>query len=380
MPTIDPQLYVPIAPDPVNDPGNWREIDRLRRVAEAEGREFDPGDPYNWKGIAAAQSGNPAGPAATAGTTPAGTTTEPGVTAPAATPGTAEAATARNRALFDSIAAVVRSSGLDGLFTIGPDGMPAGPLWDQITSGLDSEAGLIAWFEGTPQFQARFPAITQARADGIGIVPTPAEIRRYEEEAAVLLRGAGLPEWFYDDPVNDLQALMSQNISLVELQDRLGQAWTTVRETDPAVLDAFSQFFGVEGDAAMAAFFLDPERTQASLDRAARTAYTAGMGRNVGLDINQQLADRLASLPSTYGGIWEDLTSVAGLTAQGGVFDETITETVDLTAEGTGVDAVVFGSGDAAAQMERRILRRQANSRSSLGGAAVTERGAVGVS
>jgi hypothetical protein len=380
VPTVDPALYVPIAPDPVNDPGNWREIDRLRKLAAAEGREFDTNDPYNWKGIAAAQSGAPAGPPSTAGTTPAGTTTEPGVTAPASTPGAASAVNDRNRALFDSMARNIQASGLAGLFTIGPDGAPSGRLWDQITSGMDSEAALIAWFEEQPEFQARFPAIAEARASGIGVVPTPAEVRRYEEEAQTLLRRAGLPEWFYDDPVNDLQTLMTQNISLVELQDRLGSAWTTVRETDPAVLDAFSQFFGVEGDAAMAAFFLDPERTQASLDRAARTAYTAGMGRNIGLDINQQLADRLASLPSTYGGIWEDLTSVAGLTAEGGVFTEGITETIDLTAEGTGIDAIVLGSGDAAAQMERRILRRQANSRSSLGGAAVTERGAVGVS
>ena len=140
------------------------------------------------------------------------------------------------------------------------------------------------------------------------------------------------------------------------------------------------QFFGVEGDAAMAAFFLDPARTTASLDRAARTAYTAGMGRNVGLDLDQTISDRVASLPSTYAGIWENLRSVASMNRDGGVFDEGFTETADLTAEGTGIDAVFFGDGAAAAQMERRILERDANARSSTGGAIITQAGAVGVS
>jgi len=375
---IDPALYVPIAPDP-SDPGNWREIARLQALAAAEGRTFDPEDPYNWKGIAAAQAGAPAGPPATAGTTPASTTTEPGVTAPAATPGTATDVNARNRGLFDLISTVIRDAGLEGLFTIGPDGAPAGPLWQQITSGIDSEAALIAWFESTPQFQARFPAIAQARSSGIGYVPTPREVRQYEETAAAIMRTAGLPSWFYDQP-QELQSLMGQNISVAELEERLGQAWTTVRSTDPSVTQMFSEFFGVEGDAAMAAFFLDPNRTVASLDRAARTAYTAGMGSNVGLSIDQQLADRIASLPSTLGGIWEDLNTVTSMNRDGGVFDEGFTETTDLTAEGTGIDAAFFGDGAAAAQMERRILERDANARSSTGGAIITQAGAVGVS
>lgn len=374
---VDPALYVPIAPDP-SDPGNWREIARLQALAAAEGRTFDPEDPYNWKGIAAAQAGAPAGPPATAGTTPASTTTEPGVTAPAATPGTATDVNARNRGLFDLISTVIRDAGLEGLFTIGGDGAPSGPLWDQITSGIDSEAALVAWFESTPQFQSRFPAIAQARASGVGYVPTPREVRQYEETAATIMRAAGLPSWFYDQP-QELQSLMGQDISVAELEERLGQAWTTVRSTDPSVTQMFSEFFGVEGDAAMAAFFLDPTRTVASLDRAARTAYTAGMGRNVGLSIDQQLADRIASLPSTLGGIWEDLNTVTSMNRDGGVFDEGFTETTDLTAEGTGIDAAFFGDGAAAAQMERRILEREANSRSSTGGAAITQAGVVGV-
>lgn len=46
------ELTTPIAQSAA-DPLNWREIDRLRRLAEAENRTFDTSDPYNWRGIQA---------------------------------------------------------------------------------------------------------------------------------------------------------------------------------------------------------------------------------------------------------------------------------------------------------------------------------------
>lgn len=371
-------LTTPIAPDP-SDPGNWREIQRLQRLAESEGRVFDPEDPYNWKGISALQAGAPSSAADAAGTTTAGTTADPNVTAPASTPGSGTDVTIRNKAVFDSVSNLIQDAGLGGLFTIGPDGAPGGRLWEQITSGMDSESALIVWFEDQPEFQARFPAIAQARSKGSGYVPTPRDVRVYEEDAERTLRLAGLPSWFYDDPVQDLQKLMAADISVAELEDRLGESWTAVRNTDPAVMSMFSEFFGVQGDAAMAAFFLDPTRTLQSINRAARTAYTAGMGSTMGLDIDMKLADRIASLPSTYSGIWTDLQTVGRLTGSGGVFDENFGEVTDLTAEGEGIGAVMLGDGEASAAINRRIIERKAIETSSQGGAALTEAGLTGV-
>lgn len=380
--TPPPELTTPIAPDP-SDPHNWREIDRLRKLAEFEGREFDPSDPYNWKGIAAAHAGTPGTTPGTAGTTPANTTPDPNVTAPDATPGTADAVNQRNRALFSTISQAITAAGLSGLFSIDANGNPSGRLWDAITGGLDNEAAVMLWFEQQPEFQARFPVIGQLRTNGagggVGLIPTPGQVREYEARVGGAMRLAGLPSSFYEDPMY-LQSFMAQNMSAVEIEERLGRSWELVRSTDPAVMEAFQDFFGIGGDAAMAAFFLDPDRTLATLERQARTAYTAGMGRTLGLNLDQAISDRIAGLPSTEGGIYEDLTTVSAMERPGGVFTEGFTETADLEAETTGIDAVVFGSGDATAAIERRILERQANERSSLGGAAVTAAGAVGLS
>lgn len=300
-----------------------------------------------------------------------------------ATPGRSEAG-ARNRALFDVMAQILEQAGLGELFSLDATGQPAGWLWQQITQGIDSQAALEFAFEQTPQYQSRFPAIVrireaQRRGERVGYVPTPRDVIQYEQTVSSMIRQAGLPDWFYSDR-NMIQDLMVNDLSAAEVEDRLGQAWTMVRNTDPAVTGAFSDFFGMEGDAALAAMFLDPTRTQESLNRAARTAYTAGMGRTMGLNIGRGQAERIAGLPQTEAGITEGLRQVSQLNTEGGVFFEGITEQRDLTAEQTGVEAGLLGSGEAQQDIERRLIRRQAAGRPAGGGAAVSTTGVVGLS
>lgn len=364
MATLDASLTTPIAPDPVNDPGNWREIDRLRRLAEAEGRTFDPADPYNWKGIAVASGPNGAV-----------ATVEPGVTAPTTTPGTDQAVADRNKQVFSNVATILNDAGLGSLYTIGPDGTPGGWLWTQITNGIDDSATLQLAFEQTPEFQQRYPAIAQIRAAG-GNPPKPAEVREYEDTVGRVLRQSGLPAEFYDTP-QEKQALMASGLSAAEVEQRLGASWEQVRNTDPAVRAAFTEFFGIEGEAQMAAFFLDPTNVQAKLDRSARTAYTAGMGRTMGLNIDKTIADRIAGLPKTDAGIVQDLQSAATI-AGSGLLTETIGETTDLN-DATALGSVALGDGAATSSLERRVLERQANAKATVGGAAATQRGITGL-
>ena len=48
------ELTTPIAKSKA-DPLGWGEIDRLKRLAAAEGRQFDPNDPLNWANMVKAQ-------------------------------------------------------------------------------------------------------------------------------------------------------------------------------------------------------------------------------------------------------------------------------------------------------------------------------------
>lgn len=303
-----------------------------------------------------------------------------GITAPSATPGP-DTTAADNRAIFDQLSVYLTDAGLGDLLKIGADGTPSGWLWDQITSGLDSQAELQIALEATPQFQSRYGVILDLRkraAAGEPVqVPTVSQVREYEQSATQIMRQAGLPSFMFDT-VGEVQDLMRNGFSVAELEQRLGQSWARVQSTDPAIRDAFTQFYGVQGDAALAAFYLDKNQTVAKLEQYSRAAYTAGMGHSVGVDINKQVAERIAGMPLSEAGIVQGLTDTAHITGSG-ILNAGITEQPDLT-QADALNASVFGDGAAAARIARRTLARQANDRSSTGGGALTQSGLVGSS
>lgn len=283
------------------------------------------------------------------------------------------------KATFDSLAAYMNDIGLGQLFSLSSDGTPSGWLWDQITSGVDTQDQLAVALEATPEFQTRYKVITDLRkraAAGEPVeVPTIGQVREYEATATRILRNAGMPTWFYDH-YSDAQDLMGKGISAAELEQRVGQGWSTVRDADPAVRQAFSDFYGIDqGDAALAAFVLDPTKSVAAIDKASRSAYTAGYGRSMGIDINKQYAERISSLNLNDSSVQQGLGQVAKMQ---GLYQTGITETPDVTAQ-TGIESSLFGNAEATKQLERRLLERQANERGSAGGAIVTQQGAVGL-
>jgi hypothetical protein len=318
------------------------------------------------------------GPGGTATAAPAAAP-DPGITAPAADIPSAGPSTT-DRAVYQQLSAFLTSYGLGSLFTTDASGLPSGWLWDQIVSGTDTEAGLQLALEATPIYQERYGVITRMRQQAASgaptVVPTIAQVRDYESNAAAMMKQAGFPPWFYDS-YQDMQNLMEQNISLSELEQRVGQSWDLVHNTDPLVQQAFADFYGAAGDAALASFYLDPDKTISQLEKASRAAYAGGQGRSMGLSIDQQLAERIANQPLSAQGINDNLQQVANLQGRG-VFTEGITETTDLTAEQQGIGAAVFGEGAAASQIERRIQARRANATTATGGAALTQAGQIG--
>jgi hypothetical protein len=285
-----------------------------------------------------------------------------------------------NAELFNQISQYLTAMDLGGLFNMS-NGVPSGWLWDQITSGVDDQAVIMTNLESTQQFQTRYGIINELRgqaATGAAVhVPTVAEVREYEQTTASSMRQAGLPAFMYDS-WTDMQQLMRQGLSAVEVEQRLGESWSRVQDTDPAVRSAFASFFGVQGDAALASMYLDPTKTQANLDRMSRTAYTAGMGNRMGISLDQATADRIAGLPKTDAGIYQDLTTLAGL-AGSGIFTEGLGEAAtDLSTEHEGADSVFFGDGAANQKIEQRVIERKAQNAAVPGGAVRTQAGTIG--
>jgi len=173
-------------------------------------------------------------------------------------------------------------------------GSMADKVWKFILeNGPDDDAGTMLWLYQQPEFKARFPAFETLQKKYKGI--QPAQYIMLERQYAQTMRGAGLSASFFDNP-NDFTELIENDVSQAEFQERVDNGFKKVAEADPAVRDAFRQYFGVEGDAALAAFFIDPDRSAPKLAKAAQMAELGGAASTMGVQINADYAEKLTRL------------------------------------------------------------------------------------
>lgn len=264
---------------------------------------------------------------------------------------------------------ILRQFGLDGLIPIVDGWIRGGMSWEEAQVqllDLSTDAGKT--------FDARFPAIRLRRQAGKPAL-TAAEIVNYEKNATDILRAAGLPQGFYDTK-DDFTDLLVKDVSLNELNQRVNNGFAAVAKAPAQVREAFSQFFGANGDAALASYFLDGEKALPMLTQAVATAEVGGAGLQFGYGLGQQRAEQLARTGVDYGKAVQGFDNLSSLRS---VFDETISESVDLTEQGTGVDAVFnLDGGQAKKQVQDRVDQRKA-AFGGAGGAAAGQQGVFGL-
>ena len=193
------------------------------------------------------------------------------------------------------------------------------------------------------------------------------------------MRGAGLSANFFDDPT-DFTSLIENDVSQAEFQERIDSGFKKVAMAEPAVRDAFRQYFGVEGDAALAAFFIDPDRSAPNLTKAAQMAELGGAASTMGVQMNADYAAKLTSMGVSEaqalagfrqmqkqkalfaGGINETAIVTSG-TSQ---FNAGLTGTQDTStmsaADQQGIDYTFGTNVEVERQLEMRLAKRKAES------------------
>jgi len=247
--------------------------------------------------------------------------------------------------------------------------------WQRLTSGAPIDQILLE-LEQRPEFVAAFPEIGMIRqrntqGGGPSVSPMrPADIIAYRATARRILGNAGLPVGFWDDN-GDFTNLIVNGVSTLELADRVEQGYRQVATVDPNVRQAFADYFGPNGDAALAAWFLDPTRATSVLTEQRQAAVAGGLGRGFGFQISRErallLADRDIEGPAASRGFAE-LARIRPL------FDELLGEDADYTAEGEGLETIFDLGGEGAERLRHRLESRQALFRGG-GGALLTEEG-----
>lgn len=245
--------------------------------------------------------------------------------------------------------------------------------WDQIVNGHSSEQ-VVQSLRQQPEYAQRFPAMALRRAAGLNAI-SEGEYVSYERQAQQLMRAAGMPPGFWDQP-EDFARLIGNDVSVNELNQRITNAYIRVAQAPTEVRDAFSEFFGVDGDVAFAAYFLDPDRAAPLLDKAVTEAEIAGTGRRFGVGIGQDMAGRLAEIGINLGSSQQGFAQLAG---QSALFRESVSERDDLRIEREGVAAAFGTDAEAAGKVARRKEERQAAFSGSNQQAGATQRGLSGV-
>lgn len=226
----------------------------------------------------------------------------------------------------------------------------------ELTAGR-SQDEIALDLQQTPEFKAAFPEIAARKAAGLPAI-SPGEIVSYRNSAVQLMRAAGLPQGFYDSP-QDVQSLISSDVSLSELNDRINAAKDATYNIDPAAQARLYQEFGLApGSGALAAFFLDDKKALPLLQRQVQAAQIGGAADQVGYGgLNNATALDLAQAGVTSAQARQGFNTLG---MEGQLFTGLPGENAQGIGQGQQLAAQFLGNVDAQQAIERRRQSRQA--------------------
>lgn len=157
-----------------------------------------------------------------------------------------------------------------------------------------SQDEVVQQLRTTKEYKQRFAAIEQRKAAGLPAI-SEADVVNFEKSATALMQSAGLPKGFYDS-TDDFTNFLVKDISASELSSRINDGYLAVMNAPKEVRDQLGSLYGVtDGD--LAAYYLDPDRTENLLKQrqAAAQASAAGVRSGFGA-LNLSESERLAAL------------------------------------------------------------------------------------
>jgi hypothetical protein len=179
----------------------------------------------------------------------------------------------------------------------------------------------------------------------------------YEDSLAQMENQYGLPQGALTD-AGTVADFIGKDISTSEVQARVQQGFQAVAYAAPEVRQAFTAYFGPNGDGALAHYFLDSSKALPLLEQQATAAQFGGQAGMGGIAMSQQDAMKLAQLgvsPSTVSSGLQQLQQTQQL------FDQNVTEKPGVTEGTTGVEAQFGLSAQATQDVANREAQRKAD-------------------
>lgn len=187
--------------------------------------------------------------------------------------GLAESLTGAQRDAYTALTSLFATYGLQSL---------APKIFDYIKNGFSADTISIL-LQDTPEYKQRFAANEVRKQKGLPVL-SPAEYLSTESSYRQLMRQAGLPEGFYDQP-SDFTEFLSKDVSPTELKTRVDLASQATNLASPQMKQALRSMYGID-DEHITAYFLDPERAVTSIQKQAAAAAIGAEALKRGLTIS----------------------------------------------------------------------------------------------
>jgi hypothetical protein len=186
-----------------------------------------------------------------------------------------------------------------------------------IDNGTEDTTRIRLWLMEQPEFKERFPAMEKLSKEGRAI--SPEQYIQTEQQYIGVMRSAGLnPEFFDEDPSKpgvQFHKLIENEVLPEEFRTRVQDGFNRVANVNPLVRDAFKNYFGVEGDQALAAFFIDAEKAAPALTKAVAAAEMGAAAKAQDLNIDLNYATKLAEQGVSFAQAQEGMARVSQLSA-----------------------------------------------------------------
>lgn len=159
---------------------------------------------------------------------------------------------------------------------------------------VNDGASLVYALKEQEAYKKRFAANERRKSLGFKEL-SPATYLALEKSYKDTLAANGLPQGFYDSP-DDFEKLIGGDVSVAELNNRLKDAYTVVRDASPEVKNKMAEMYGVtDGD--LLAYVIDPDRARPLMapdyKRQAQAALIAESAQRLsGFNLNKDVAEQ----------------------------------------------------------------------------------------
>jgi hypothetical protein len=193
------------------------------------------------------------------------------------------------------------------------------PLRGLVQNGISGDEFTLRLRE-TDAYKKRFSANAERIAKGLTAL-SESEYLDKEDKYQSVMRNYDLPASYYSKDSLGTQAgfnkLLANDVSAVELEDRLIQAKDRVINANPEVAQALKAYYPGIGDGDILAYVLDPQNALKDIQRKVSAAEIGGAARAQGLMTGVSRAEELAGLGVTKAQAQEGYTNVAAMAPRG---------------------------------------------------------------